>query len=148
MLQADPEETYLAVNKSQYGLYLDRELRQMLIHWDYEREPGHAFAAAHVQVNGECEFFDALTEHARNSGRVCPERPLWDFHFPVGGRRFRPSLEDVVEFLAVEELAEVRPGWEDAVREHRERWEGRQLQAPVRRYPHIAMDQLREDGHI
>jgi len=148
VLEADPEKAYLAVAKSQYGLYLDGDLRQMLVHWDYEREPANAYAAAHMQVNGECEHFNALTEQARNSGRVCPQRPLRDFHFPVGGRRFRPSLEDVIEFLAVEGLAEVRPGWEEAVREHRERWEERQLQAAVRRHPHVAMEQLRKDHQI
>jgi hypothetical protein len=109
ILKADPEENYLTVDKSQYGLYLDDGLENMLVHWDYEREPANSYGMAHVQVNGRCEHFDQLTEMARAAGRTCPERSLREFHFPVGGRRFRPSLEDVVEFLAVEGLAEMRP---------------------------------------
>lgn len=148
LLESDPEREHLAVVKSQYGIYRDGDSRQMLVHWDYQREPKNAYAAAHVQVNGECEHFDILTEQARNAGRVSPKRPLRDFHFPVGGRRFRPTLEDVVEFLAVEGLAEVRSDWATAVKEHRERWEERQLRAAVRRFPEIALAQLREDRQI
>jgi hypothetical protein len=148
LLKSDLEWAHLAVAKSQYGLYLDENGEKMLVHWDYEREPKNVYAAAHVQVNGECEHFDILTEQARNAGRVSPKRPLRDFHFPVGGRRFRPTLEDVVEFLAVEGLAELRPGWKTAVKEHRERWEERQLRAAVRRFPDIAIAQLQEDHHI
>jgi hypothetical protein len=29
----------------------------------------------------------------------------------VGGRRYRPALEDVIEFLIVENLARPRAGW-------------------------------------
>lgn len=36
-------------------------------------------------------------------------------HFPVGGRRFRPILEDVIEFLIAEKLAEPRARWADAL---------------------------------
>jgi len=74
----------------------------MLVHWDYARDPENDYPSAHVQVNGDCEHFDILTEQARNAGRVSPKRPLRDFHFLLGGRRFRPILEDVVEFLVVE----------------------------------------------
>jgi len=88
------------------------------------------------------------TEQARNAGRVSPKRLLRDFHFPLGGRRFRPILEDVVEFLVVEKLTEMRDGWETVVKEHRDRWEERQLRAAVRRSPDIALAQLREDRQI
>jgi hypothetical protein len=148
VLMADPEEEYLTVSKSQYGLYADDDRREMLVHWDYDRSPKNAYAAAHVQVNGSCEHFDNLTQSQRDAGRACPNRPLRDFHFPVGGRRFRPTLEDVIEFLAVEGLADTRPDWERAVQEHRNDWERRQLQAAVRRHPDVAISQLREDGHI
>lgn len=147
-LAADPEETYLTVVKSQYGLYVEDGLEGMVVHWDYEREPNHDYPAAHVQVNGECPHFDELTGRSRNAGRECPQRPLRDLHFPVGGRRFRPTLEDVVEFLIAEGIVDCRPGALEVVQQHREMWEDRQLRAAVRRHPEIAMRQLREDGHI
>lgn len=36
-------------------------------------------------------------------------------HFTVGGKRFRPCLEDVIEMLTVEGLLSGRDGWSDAV---------------------------------
>ena len=148
LLKSDLEGTHLAVAQSRYGLYLDENGEKMLVHWDYDREPKNEYPGAHVQVNGECEYFDILTNQARNAGRISPKRPLRDFHFPVGGRRFRPTLEDVVEFLAVEGLAEMRNDWETVVKEHRDRWEERQLRAAIRRFPEIARQQLREDHQI
>ena len=148
ILGLDPEQAHLAVAKSQYGLYLDSDRQKMLVHWDYTRDPENDYPVAHVQVNGDCEHFDTLTEKARNAGRISPMRPLRDFHFPVGGRRFRPALEDVVEFLVVEGLAEMRNDWETVVKEHRDRWEEHQLRAAVRRFPEIALQQLREDRQI
>ena len=148
VLAADPEETYLAVVKSQYGLYAEDGLEGMVVHWDYEREPSHQYPAAHVQVNGECSHFDELTDRSRNAGRECPHRPLRDLHLPVGGRRFRPTLEDVVEFLIAEGFVDSRPGALEVVQQHREIWEDRQLRAAVRRNPETALRQLREDGHI
>jgi hypothetical protein len=141
ILELDPEGRHLAVSKSQYGIYLDDEQRDVLVHWDYERDPVNPYPQAHIQVNGESPLFDALIKRA---GAIA--RPLRDFHFPVGGRRFRPSLEDVIEFLVLEGLVEKRETWREVVDEHRDRWERRQLQAAVRRDPDSAITQLREDG--
>jgi hypothetical protein len=33
----------------------------------------------------------------------------------VGDKRFRPTLEDLVEFLIAEKLAQPKPGWEKAI---------------------------------
>jgi hypothetical protein len=148
VLELDPEGTHLAVLKSQYGIYLDLERREMVVHWDYERNPVNEYPVAHIQVNGESDYFSRLTERASSCGLPSPERPLRDFHLPVGGRRYRPTLEDVVEFLIVEHLVDARDGWQNVIGQHRQEWERRQLQAAVRRYPAIAIEQLREDGRL
>lgn len=147
VLQLDPEGLHLTVTKSQYGIYADTEKQEMLVHWDYEREPPHDYPAAHVQVNGACEVLELLADGVSRFG-LTPTRDLRNLHFPVGGRRFRPTLEEVVEFLIVEQLAHPREGWQDVIAEHREQWEERQLRAAVRRHPEIAIAQLREDERI
>ncbi len=150
VLELDPEQVYLSVSKSQYGLYLieDPEPR-LLVHWDYEREPNHQYPAAHIQVNGDSSGFERAIDLARSRlGNDCPDRPLRDLHFPVGGRRYRPSLEDVIEFLILENLVEFRENWKDTVDEHRDRWEERQLMAAVRRRPDAARRQLHELGEM
>lgn len=78
VLELDPEQVYLSVSKSQYGLYLieDPEPR-LLVHWDYEREPNHQYPAAHIQVNGDSSGFERAIDLARSRlGNDCPDRPL------------------------------------------------------------------------
>jgi hypothetical protein len=70
-------------------------------------------------------------------------------HLPVGpreGRRFRPSLEDVIEFLVVEDLVEARPKWQDALNATRSPFQELQLKAAVRRNQELAKAALEEDG--
>lgn len=61
---------------------------------------------------------------------------------PVGGRRFRPSLEDVIELLIVEGLVDHRDDWEDALNVTRRPFQELQLKAAVRKYPHLAAEAL------
>lgn len=141
ILQLDAEHRYLTVAKSGCALYLDPGRDRLAFHYDYEREPAHPYQPAHVQVVGEAPELTALAEARGQSGKS-----LMHFHFPVGGRRYRPILEDVIEFLVLEELVDARPGWHDVVQEGRDEWEERQLRAAVRRNPEAALAQLREDG--
>jgi len=108
--QLDAESRYLTVNKSQFGLYLDDERKRMLLHYDYNRDPTNQYPDAHVQVAGGSR---TLTRWCKRSG--CTSKELPRLHLPVGGRRFRPTLEDVIEFLIIEELARPRDGWEKVI---------------------------------
>jgi hypothetical protein len=139
VLQWDPEGTFLAVRKSNYGLHLDGSLRVTLLHYDYERSPGNDYPAAHLQVIGQSDGFDSLSNCTKELGR---------FHFPVGGRRFRPTLEDLIEFLVVEGLVDSYANWRTVLLEHRGRWERLQLQAAVRRDSEAAADALTDLGWI
>ncbi|WP_454050332.1 hypothetical protein [Cellulomonas sp. Marseille-Q8402] len=68
-------------------------------------------------------------------------------HFPLGGHRFRPAFEDVLEMLVREFGLDTRDGWEDAVRTGRERWRGTQLRAAVRDDPASAAAALGDLGY-
>ena len=56
----------------------------------------------------------------------------------MGGKRFRPCVEDVVEFLIVERLADGREGWREAVDGGRDSFTRIQAGAVARRYPNQA----------
>lgn len=87
---------------------------------------------------GNSPDLDELFGRAGRSGR------LGELHFPVGGKRFRPSLEEIVEFLVVEGLTEGRRGWAEAVEEYRA-WSHRvELKGAVRRDPEAAREALAE----
>lgn len=135
-LRADASAKFLEVESSTFVLTSVDGAE--LLHFDYERGKGDGYPEAHLQVVGES---DAWTELCRRLG---PKgRALSKLHIPVGGRRYRPTLEDVVEFLATEGLAVPRPGWKDQVDKGRREFHEKQLKAAVRRHPDIAREILR-----
>ena len=139
----DPENTYLTMTSSIMSLYTSREMNdnQLIVSIDYTREPTNKYPGAHMHVAGVRNDLDAVyLGNARSS------RKLRDLHFPVGGKRFRPSLEDIIEFTILEKMVEPRPNWRSVVDQHRTGWEKIQLQAAVRRDPQAAADQLKESG--
>lgn len=140
-LTLDPDGGYLVVQRSSYGLYLEQELATVLFHYDYDRDPEHEYPLAHLQVNGQCPALDELNR--RTEGDAALER----LHFPVGGKRYRPSLEDVVEFLVIEGFVRAKDGWRDAVEQHRRDFHRTQLMAATRRDPEAAAQALAGLGY-
>lgn len=116
---------------------------RVLLHYDYERGKEDGYPEAHLQV---CATSPAWEDAGRLYG---PRGRLLDrLHLPVGGRRFRPIVEDLIEFLIVEKLATGRPGWKKRVDQGRDDFAERQLRAAVRRNPDIAISILRDEGKI
>jgi hypothetical protein len=139
----DIEGKHLMVTDSFLGYYADADLNEELLHYDYQRDKAGDYPEAHLQVAAHSPVWERLAA-ARNRGGT----PFGKVHLPVGGRRFRPTLEDMIEFLVVEHLADAHPGWEVHVKEGRERFMRSQLQAAVRRNPEVAIEALRAGGFI
>jgi hypothetical protein len=133
----DDEGRYLTVHKSYCGIFSDEELETCLCHFDYEREKDK-YTSAHLQVHGQSAALEALNRAGDE------KRPLEKLHFPVGGKRFRPSLEDIIEFLVAERLTDGREGWERVVEEGRGRFQRNQLRAAIRRNTALVEEYLRE----
>jgi hypothetical protein len=57
-------------------------------------------------------------------------------------------LEDIVEFLAVEQLVDTRAGWAGHVEKGRAGFWELQFRAAVRKHPDIAEEELRTEGHL
>ena len=55
-----------------------------------------------------------------------------DLHFPVGGSRFRPCLEDVLDMVVRELGVDHQSDWRNALAVGRERWRRMQAAAVVR----------------
>ncbi len=113
-----------------------------MCHYDFETKPLNVYPKAHVQVSGTSPALDQL----RTKRPDMEAHKLGELHFPVGGRRFRPTLEDVIEMLIVEGIADARPDWESVIAEHRKRWREIQLRAAVRRWPEWAAAALTDLG--
>jgi hypothetical protein len=130
---------FLRVLSSYFAIYAP-DGETPLCHYDYERNK-EGYPAAHVQIEGECAALGALPG-PRTAGELAK------LHFPVGGRRYRPTMEDMIEFVVTEGFADGRPAWRTVVDEHRERFREIQLRAAVRRLPDVAVEVLREMGKI
>lgn len=138
----DNQREHLAVAASFISIYAADDDKSCLCRFDYERDKQdeHGYPEAHLQIYGESAALACWPGTPRT-------RQLDRLHFPVGGRRFRPTLEDVVEFLITEGLADPRDGWEDVVRTEREAFQRIQLRAAIRRDPDTARRALRDPGH-
>ena len=136
-LGMDSERAYLAVVSSFFGIYASEAENSCLCHFDYERDKADGYPEAHLQVFGESRALTMWGGRAQSRG-------LERLHFPVGGRRFRPCLEDVIEFLITEKLTTARDGWERVVSQSRQQFQRRQLRAAIRRDPETARQMLRE----
>jgi hypothetical protein len=125
----------LMVDASYVSAYAADDDESTLCRFDYERDK-QGYPEAHLQIYGKSP---ALAEW---SGK--PRRELERLHFPVGGRRYRPTLEDVIEFLIAEGLADGRVGWRDVLDAGREEYWRIQLRAAVRRDPLTTLAVLRD----
>jgi hypothetical protein len=153
LVRLDDSGEHLAVDTSFFSLVIDSKSQRPVIRVEYDRGRGsepddesgsqHRRSAAHVQVHGSSDEL-AYVQGPRGATKL---RALKDFHIPVGGRRFRPTLEDFIDFLGTEELIPLHPGWFEVVSRHRRDWLELQLRAAVRHDPAVAVTQLRQMGY-
>lgn len=138
---SDTAWTYLAVHKSTFELlgFLDR---QPIARLDFVRD-AHTAPAAHWNIHAERGTVSRLL------GRTNPDHAgaLSALHFPVGGARMRPCLEDFLHFLIDEFQIDALPNALAVLAEGRERWRRRQIGALVRDVPDEAVRVLRELGY-
>jgi hypothetical protein len=152
-----PDRTgaFLAVRRSSVAVRVEATA-EPLFRYDYDAGSDGKVPAAHLNVHGhrdELVFAMMAAGHrlrgkARTSavrrGRVPRVSTL---HFPLGGHRFRPAFEDVLEMLVREFGLDTRDGWENAIRAGRERWRGAQVRAAVRDDPEGAAAALGDLGY-
>ena len=149
----DKSGRHLQIETSVMGLCINATTLRCAVRIEYDRARGNEpddtvpgqnrRPAAHVQIHGVSE---ELTYALTVAGQ--PLRRLDKFHIPVGGRRFRPSLEDFIEFLHMERLIPtLHPGWHGVISTNRDAYLRRQLLAAVNNDPEVVADELREMGY-
>lgn len=148
----DLENEFLAVQDSKIAV-LTTTGGQPLFRYEYLRSP-NTVPAAHLHVHAHR---DAMTYVMTKVGRTT-KRPqqqgsrdgiptLQDLHFPLGGHRFRPALEDVLEMLIDEFAIDHEEGAREALAEARRVWRLTQTKAAVRDAPGAAVEALAALGY-
>ncbi|WP_025102440.1 hypothetical protein [Microbacterium paraoxydans] len=122
--------------------------RTPLVRQEFDAAMSESAPLAHWHVHADRGALSHLLgrAHAVRGDVVKKPHDMSSLHFPVGGERFRPCIEDVLEFLVREFGIDRQDGWESAVRDGRERWRRMQFRSTVRDLPDEAADVLRKHG--
>ncbi|WP_105565837.1 hypothetical protein [Microbacterium halophytorum] len=112
--------------------YQRRNTRAPVAHWQFHAERGDlSYALARTSLG------------TKNEGAP---RSLQDLHFTTGGRRFRPVLEDFLQFLIEDCGFDALPGSRNTLAAGREAARRRQARTVARDFPHEVAGELRVHG--
>lgn len=146
-LGLDRSGNYLQIETSTMGLWSNTFKRQNrsrpLIRIEYDREK-RMFAPAHVHFHAHSSELGWIYG---SSGQKM-HRPQ-NIHFSVGGRRFRPTLEDFLMFLDQEKIFTdwIAENYKEIIEESRLKWERIQARTTARRFPQEAAETLEGLGY-
>jgi hypothetical protein len=99
-----------------------------MFRYEYERDKADGYPESHLHVRSDWKI-----------GGYASSK----LHLPLGDRRFRPCLEDLVEFFIVEGATQPRTTrWKEELEPSRQRFFEIQLRAAIRQRPEIARECL------
>ncbi|MGL5825317.1 MAG: hypothetical protein ACRCYU_10950 [Nocardioides sp.] len=154
----DHRGTYLAVKKSSWKV-IPAGFTEPLLRYEFDSSQG-GLPAAHLHIHGHRDEFVYLlfrsTQRSKQksrakvvagdiSSKAYPR--LSNLHFPLGGTRMRPCIEDLLQFLIVEFGIDAVDGHQDVIERGREEWRRRQIRVCVRDAPEEAVRVLEELGY-
>lgn len=146
-LSIEPATARFRTDTSQFRLLM-RPDREPLARLEYVRS-GSGAPVAHWHVHAERGAFTTMLATASAAGqRQRDPSRLSTLHFPVGGTRFRPSIEDFLAFLAEECGVDTVPGWRSVIASGRARWASTQAALVAREHPRDVAAQLRGLGWV
>lgn len=143
----------LTISRSTIAVWpLAKRRGTQLFRYDYVRDPSSDIPSAHLHVMAHRDQFTHLlgfpgrgSQRAkRRAHREIKKIPTVDqYHFPLGGPRFRPCLEDILESLREEFGLEVDLNeWKPHLKTARDDWRRIQLTAAIRDNPRAAAEIL------
>lgn len=139
-LGSDRTGDHLAVHVSTFQLR-DPRGKKPILRVEYVRD-AQRVPCSHIHIHAESGLF---TQLLATTGHGSPAA-VQSVHIPTGGDRFRPCVEDFVEFLVSECRVAGREGWRDEVVQGREQWREVQTAAAVRERPEVAIEVLERLG--
>lgn len=149
----DTPAKFMAINRSEFHVLVCGD-REVLFRYEFLRETTTGIPTAHLQIHGHR---DALTfamarvggrsKRARRRRRPGALPRMSELHFPLGGSRFRPPLEDVLHMLVEEFGVDAADEWRQHLADGRESWRRTQTKAAVRDSPEDAASVLRDLGY-
>lgn len=151
----DGVERYLAVEESDFKVHPgDKAAGEPLFRYHYRRAAKGDLPSAHLHIHAHRDAAAFVmagagegTRRGKRRARSGDVPHLYELHFPLGGHRFRPCLEDVLEMLVVELGVDSTLEGLESLRAGREEWRRKQLRSVVRDDSDEAADVLRGLGY-
>ncbi|WP_448720995.1 hypothetical protein [Microbacterium natoriense] len=140
----DSSGDYLKVMRSGFTL-LARADKLPLVRYEFD-DNMHTAPIAHWQFHAERGAFSHLLGFALAAGKPVKPHSLSSLHFPVGGARMRPGVDDLLEFLVKECAFDSVGGWKGAIHESRARYRAIQARTIARDMQDEVADVLRGEG--
>lgn len=145
---------FFAVEQSSFTLRIEN-VNEPLVHFDYVREAGASIPVAHVNVHAHRdELVYAMMNASRNRGKTRSKQSLSGkipriatLHIPMGGHRFRPSLEDILQMMILEFGIDRGKNAQSAIDAGRQHFRSIQVSAAVSDDAPIAAESLRRLGY-
>lgn len=151
----DRHRHFVRVDRSEVHL-LPADSTRPVIRYEFDGGTTDRIPSAHVHVHTDDPNVVGLLasdagqsqrarRHAKKAAKGKAQHA--DIHLPVGGPRFRPTLEDVLQ-LAVEELGcDAQDGWHHHLADGREEYRRKQTRTVVRDAPEEAVAALERLGY-
>lgn len=141
----DRSGQHIAIHKSSFKVgdwARDGKKVSAVLRYEYDRLP-RRWVSAHIHIHQDIGAFT----RARTLRDIPAPHVGEKLHYPVGGDRFRPGLEDFLFFLIKECGFEGREGWEQSLSTRRDIYRRLQARSVVRDYHEEAADVLRQLGY-
>lgn len=163
---SDRTGQWLKVERSSFGVFLAKRPDRPLFRYDFQSDYGENLPKAHIHFQADHPDMDPTqamqdteeslshlgegSKRARRRAKHRKEPKVSGLHFPVGGTRFRPALEDIL-LMMIEEYGVVPVSMSpvDAKKELRRSlsdWRLAQAQAVIRDTPLLALDFFEDEG--
>ncbi|MDO4900693.1 hypothetical protein [Actinomyces sp.] len=152
---ASARHSFMLVEKSAFIL-LPAKGSEPLVRLEYLRHPHSDVPCCHLQVHAHRDDWTfAMTRNGVGSARrevarrASAERApqLSDIHFPAGGPRLRPTLEDFLEMLIHDLGVDHSDDALEVLTKQRVAWRADQVRAMAASLPDVAAEVLRDAGY-
>lgn len=152
----DTREKYIKILRADVDVLPARKTAP-LWRYEFEADKGERFPCAHLQVHAHRdEFIHAMVQAdkgkagqrrqaALGNAKAGAPPQFSDVHFPLGGPRMRPCVEDVLNMLISEFEIDHEPDAQNVIDEGRARWRRLQAATIVRDSPAEAVRVLKEE---
>nr|DAH77187.1 MAG TPA: hypothetical protein [Caudoviricetes sp.] len=136
---------YFAIQKSSLSVKIGYgESTRPILRIDYIHA-STSYTNCHVHVVGFNNLLDYLTPRVGKNKSIPQTTDV--LHVPVGGKRFRPGLEDIIELLIRQCGVSHKKNALNVIHQSREEWAAIQTKAVVRDRPEAAIEALESMGY-